>query len=198
VIEVVVAPKARMELIVGYALHQGLMLTVEIPTAPSLIEILKINKHPSTIVALDAIADAENMGTIIRTCAAFGVTAILLDDQSCNPYLRRSVRVSMGTIVNATLIKVASLAPELRLAKDSGSMIVGATLGNGSVALERVNLAGDVVLVFGSEGLGISESVLKICDQLVEIPIESGIDSLNVGVACGIFLNQIRMLRSAR
>src|SRR5579871_2666200 len=93
--EIYLAPKAAMEAIIGYHLHQGVMLAVKIPETHSIEDAAKAWPEKFLAVALDGIADAENMGAIIRTAAAFGANAIIVDDQSCNPYLRRSVRVSM-------------------------------------------------------------------------------------------------------
>ena len=194
-VEVIIAEKHEMEAVVGYPLHQGVMLTVAIPTPPPLKDLLAGAATPIRVVALNEIADAENMGTIIRTCAAFGVTALLIDAQCCDPYLRRSVRVSMGTIINLTVIRTTDLVGTLGTLSASGSKIIGAALGRDSLKIENADFNGNIVFVFGSEGKGLTRSVKEACELLVEIPIAGEIDSLNVGVACGIFLDQARRAR---
>jgi tRNA G18 (ribose-2'-O)-methylase SpoU len=187
-VELAILPKAAMEEIVGYPLHQGVMLAVEIPVSPNITDILELAPHPQTIVALDSIADAENMGTIIRNCAAFGVTALLVDGQSCHPFLRRSVRVSMGTIVELPIIRVADLADALLKSLSCGHQVIATTLSERSLPLDAVELPPDVTLVFGAEGTGVTNRVLERCNFEVQISMISGIDSLNVGVANGIVL----------
>ncbi len=198
-VRVVVAPKEEMEKVVGYHLHQGVMLAAKVPSISEhaevceIVEFAKTRGSAFTIVALDSIADPENMGGIIRTCAAFGVDAMLVDKQSCHPFLRRSVRVSMGNIVNLPIFRVEDLHETLRGLKQSlrsspGVTIFGAALTPESVHLEHVPNERPRVLLFGSEGVGIRPSLMELCDSLVEIPMAKGVSSLNVGVACGVVL----------
>jgi tRNA G18 (ribose-2'-O)-methylase SpoU len=189
-IQVTILSKEMIEKVVGYPLHQGAMLAVSIPESPSIETLLARTKSPRTIVALDSIADAENMGGIIRTCAAFGVTALIVDDQCCHPFLRRSVRVSMGTIVDLPIIRANGLLPALIQLKASGFRIIGASLGEKSKPIDRKFLQGNIVMVFGAEGHGMRAEIAEACDEWLQIPISSSVDSLNVGVACGIFLHE--------
>lgn len=181
-----VAPKSTMETIVGYPLHQGAMLTVEIPTTSDLFD--ADLPSPWFAVSLDGIADAENMGAIVRNCAAFGITSIIIDDRSCNPYLRRAVRVSMGTIADVTIYRVPHLAPALERLRSNSVSVIGAALGNDSMPLSTATRHDRTVLVFGSEGWGMRESVRRACSELRSIPMSQNIDSLNVAIASGIFL----------
>lgn len=188
---VFIAKKEEMERVVGYHLHQGIMLAAKIPANRNLSQSISEWNSPWTAVALDGIADAENMGAIIRNAAAFGARAIIVDDQSCNPYLRRSVRVSMGTIVDLDIISVPDLPNALKEMKSFGVHIVGAVLGANAVPLQTVKRSERTVLVFGSEGWGLRSETKVACDTLTEIPISEKVDSLNVAVACGIFLYEI-------
>ena len=189
VTQVFLAAKPEMEQIVGYPLHQGAMLAVRIPKSKTIEDAAITWPESFIVVALDGIADAENMGAIIRNAAAFGANAILVDEQSCNPYLRRSVRVSMGTITDIEIIRESDLTEALnKLKKIRDVMIIGATLSERSVPLSSIERAGNAVVVFGSEGWGIRKAVLDSCDTLVQIPISSDVDSLNVSIASGIFL----------
>jgi tRNA G18 (ribose-2'-O)-methylase SpoU len=194
--KIFLAPIAVMEKIVGYNLHQGVMLAVKIPKRRSLKEAVRTWPEPFLVIALDGIADAENMGAIIRNAAAFGANAILVDDQSCSPYLRRSVRVSMGTIVDVEVIPVSNLAKALQEIDPIGPIrylsIIGASLGEGSVDLTEVSAEGNIIIVFGSEGWGLRKEVMEACDVLARIPISESVDSLNVAIASGIFLYYFR------
>ncbi len=197
VIDVFLASKEEMEKVVGYPLHQGIMLACRIPEHRPLLSAAQAWKSPWMAIALDTIADAENMGAIIRNAAAFGASAVIVDEQSCNPWLRRSVRVSMGTIVDMEIIRVPDLAASLRELKTSRNIrVVGAALRENAYNLSEVNPSGNTVLVFGSEGWGLRESVAEECDILTRIPMASGIDSLNVAIASGIFMYKIQGDRS--
>ncbi len=189
-VQVTILPKSEIEHVVGYPLHQGAMLAVSIPESSSLTSLIAIRASSRTFVLLDGIADAENMGGIIRTCAAFGVTALVIDDKSCHPFLRRSVRVSMGTVVELPIVRAQDLTSVITALKSAAFRIIGAAINEKSVPLTHGSLKGDIALIFGSEGHGLRKEIIEACDQLVEIPIAASVDSLNVGVACGIFLHE--------
>jgi tRNA G18 (ribose-2'-O)-methylase SpoU len=195
--DIFLASKEEMEKVVGYPLHQGIMLACRIPENRSLITAMQEWQTPWMAVALDGIADAENMGAIIRNAAAFAAKAVIVDDQSCNPYLRRSVRVSMGTIVDMEILRVPDLAESLRELKRAQNVrVVGAALRENAYNLSEVNPSANVILVFGSEGWGLRKSVVQGCDILAKIPMAAGIDSLNVAIASGIFMYKIQEDRS--
>src|SRR5581483_5914070 len=193
--DIFLAPKEEMERVVGYPLHQGIMLAARIPIRRTLEEAMSDWRSPWMGVALDSIADAENMGGNIRNAAAFGAKAVIVDDQSCDPWLRRSVRVSMGTIVDVEIIRVDDLPLALETLGRTGFIRrIGASLSETSVALNEVDWEGDAIFVFGSEGWGLRPAVAEACDWLAKIPIAPQVDSLNVGVASGIFMNWFRRL----
>jgi tRNA G18 (ribose-2'-O)-methylase SpoU len=179
-----------MEKIIGYPLHQGVMLAVRIPENRPLAVAAPNWKPPFLIVALDGIADAENMGAIIRNAAAFGANAVIVDDKSCNPFLRRSVRVSMGTIVDIEIIRVPDLAVTLsEIRRLLPITIIGAALRKDANDLNDIAGSRPKIIVFGSEGWGLRESVIEQCDSLARIPMAPGVDSLNVAIASGVFLH---------
>ena len=196
--EIFLATKEEMEHIVGYHLHQGVMLAVRIPESRTIAEAIAEWRAPWMAVALDGIADAENMGGLIRNAAAFGAKAVIVDSTSCNPWLRRSVRVSMGTVVDVEIIRVSDIADELGKMRSTGSIeIIGASLSEKSVDLSLVPNASEVVLVFGSEGWGLRKEVADACDVLAQITMAEDVDSLNVAVASGIFLHHFTKSREA-
>jgi len=184
-----IASKQEMETVVGYHLHNGIMLACRIPKSRMIEAAAKEWQSPFVVVALDSIADAENMGAIIRNAAAFGAKAVIVDDQSCNPYLRRSVRVSMGTIVDVEIIQVTELPTAIGRIRPIGPItVIGAALSPDSTELSKLPPSDATILVFGSEGWGLREEVAAVCDQLAAIPMARGVDSLNVTIANGIFL----------
>lgn len=186
------AGKGEMEKIVGYPLHQGVMLAAKIPEEKPLEQLVRA--RPVTLVALEGIADAENMGTLIRTAAAFGATAVAIDATCCHPFLRRSVRVSMGTVVNVPIVRVSSIGELItQLQQIKPVQIVAAALEEKSCDLRDVIWERDVAILFGAEGTGLTSAALKQTDSIAHVSMAPGIDSLNVGVACGIFLHHRTM-----
>jgi len=141
-------------------------------------------------VALEAIRDPGNLGTIIRTADAVGADGVMLIGTSCDPYAREAVRASMGSIFNVTLVH---LSLDRFLAW--GGAWKGDRIGTSLSAHEdfrAVVYRPPTLLVMGSEGPGLSPAVAAACSRLVKIPMAGRLDSLNLAVATGLMLYQIR------
>lgn len=189
---VFVAPVALVERIVGFHYHQGAMAVGRIPAARPLQESLAIAPRPRLAVALDGLTSAENVGTIVRNCAAFAVAALLVGETTASPWLRRAVRNSMGTVLSLSVHPAPALASVLgALRSGHGFRLVAATPA-GSMPLHEASLVNDCCLVFGHEGLGVSPEVLAVCDETVAIPMPPEVDSLNVASATAVFLYEAR------
>jgi tRNA G18 (ribose-2'-O)-methylase SpoU len=187
-IEVFVAPKELLETLTGFSMYQGLLAVGKVPVARTLDQILRARGGRLLCVAADGLSSAQNMGVLVRNCAAFGAAPLIVGESSSSPYLRRAVRSSMGTVFRLPVIEAESLARALGELRAGGVRIIGAHPQAGSVRVEEADLAGDCCIVFGSEGYGLSAGVLALCDQLAAIPMVAGVDSLNVGSAAAIFL----------
>ncbi|MCL5268685.1 MAG: RNA methyltransferase [Bacteroidetes bacterium] len=186
---VLVADKSLLEEIVGYGLHQGIMAIGRVPVPPDIFGMYKAPGGPHLFVALDGIANSENMGGIIRNCAAFGVDALIIGETSCDPYLRRSVRNSMGTIFQLPVAKSDNLVETIqRLRTELGFKIFAAHPQPGSVAASECDLTGSTCFIFGSEGEGISPRVLGACESRLRIPMKNDVDSINVATSVGVVL----------
>ncbi len=191
-----VADKAQLEKLIGFTFYQGVMAIGKIPAPQSLEALLKTTDRPLLFAAVDGISNAENLGVLVRNCAAFGGQALIVGETSSSPYLRRAVRSSMGAIFKLPVVEVASLAHtlgELRARKVRG---VAAHPHVDRRILAQAHLTSDCCLVFGSEGAGISPGVLEACDEAVAIPMQSGVDSLNVGSASAVFFYEACRQRS--
>lgn len=187
-VTIFIADKKLLETIVGFRLHQGVMAIGKVPECCSLHQVLGTLTKPYMFVALDGLVNAENVGVIVRNCAAFGVQAIIVGESSCSPYLRRAVRNSMGGIFQLAVIHTHNLVDTLTgLRTEYNIRIIGAH-PHGEVPLTSINLEDDVCFVFGNEGAGISEEVLSVCSDYVAIPMMRGTDSLNVSSASAVFL----------
>jgi tRNA G18 (ribose-2'-O)-methylase SpoU len=186
-VQVFVADKALLETLTGFSLYQGVLAMGRIPRLPTLPEVVVDGRRPLLLAAVDGLSNAENVGAMVRNCAAFGVHGLVLDRTSSSPYLRRAVRSSMGTLFQLPVVEVPRLPDALRELRDRGVHCVAAHPQVPDQVLWRVDLRHDVCLVFGSEGLGLSPEVLQACDEAAAIPMASAIDSLNVAGAAAVF-----------
>ena len=195
-LRVFVAQKALVEEIVGYNLHQGLMAVARIPRPMNLREALAQVRHPALFVAVDGLTNAENLGALVRNCAAFDVDVLLVGETSSSPYLRRAVRNSMGTVFTLPVVHLTNLAESLsELKSRHGMRVIAAHPHAEPSAPHQASMSSDCCIVLGSEGEGLRASVLSECDDLVAIPMHKGVDSLNVASASAVFLYEAQRQR---
>jgi|ERR1022692_21811 tRNA G18 (ribose-2'-O)-methylase SpoU len=220
---VYLAEKSLLETLVGYSLFQGVLSIGRIPPPAQLAEILAkssmqsspmaaTRQAPRLLVAIDGLSNAENLGALIRNCVAFDVQALLVGETCSSPFLRRSVRNSMGAVFQLPVweVKMAnaavrvrrddpapfSLAQTLRDLRARGIRCLAAHPRRDGKTLSQADFSGDCCVVFGSEGNGISQAVLEACDECVAIPMANGVDSLNVGGAAAVFLYEANRQRN--
>jgi len=169
-------------------MHQGALAVAKIPPLPDFETLLNNAPRPRLLAAVEGIANAENMGAIVRNCAAFGVHFLIVGETCGSPFQRRAVAGSMGTIFEQPAVRVARLAETLTALRARGVRCLAAHLRSDAQKLAAVDLRGDCCLVFGAEGPGLTDAALAACDGIVEIPMPSHMNSLNVAVASGVFL----------
>jgi tRNA G18 (ribose-2'-O)-methylase SpoU len=189
-VDVFVGENDLLETIVGVTLHQKIMAIGRIPPEPDPTVLFSVGGFH---VALEGIANAENMGTIARHCAAFGARSLITGRDATSPWLRRTVRVSMGTIFDVPAPRCDNILDSLRDWKTRfGLHLVGTTPLGGSAELARClprdNRHRPVCLLFGSEGEGLTDEAFAACDALYTIPMTGTADSLNVSTAVAITL----------
>lgn len=187
-IRIFLAPKSELEKLTGFHLYQGILAIAQIPAAVSLEAALEKSPRPRLFAAVDGLTSSENLGVLVRNCAAFGVQALLVGERTAHPYIRRAVRNSMGTLFQLPLVESSCLAETLRSLRRAGVRCVAAHPPAVQTTLAQASLRQDCCLVFGSEGLGVSAAVLDACDQMVAIPMPATVDSLNVSSAAAVFL----------
>jgi len=187
-IPVFVAEPPLLETITGYKLHQGALAVAKIPPLPDLETLLNNSSRPLLLAAVEGIASAENLGAVVRCCAAFGAHVLIVGETCGSPYQRRAVAGSMGTIFEQPVVRVENLAQTLAALRARGVRCLAAHPRPGATQLSAADLRGDCCLVFGAEGPGLTAATLAACEELVEIPMPSHMNSLNVAVATGIFL----------
>lgn len=187
-ISVHVAEQKVLESITGYKLHQGALAVAKIPPLPDLETLLNDSPRPLLLAAVEGIASAENLGAVVRSCAAFGAHFLVVGETCGSPFQRRAVAGSMGTIFEQPLVRVDNLVATLTKLRARGVRCLAAHPRTDAKKLSAVDLRGDCCLVFGAEGPGLTPAVLAACDDMVEIPMPSHMNSLNVAVASGVFL----------
>jgi tRNA G18 (ribose-2'-O)-methylase SpoU len=187
-IPVYIAEPKALETITGYKVHQGALAVAKIPPQPDFETLLKNSPRPLLLAAVEGIASAENLGAVVRSCAAFGAHFMIVGETCGSPFQRRAVQGSMGTIFEQPVVPVKNLTETLAALRARGVRCLAAHPQPGAKKLAKVDLRGDCCLVFGAEGPGLTASVLAACDDAVEIPMPSHMNSLNVAVAAGVFL----------
>jgi tRNA G18 (ribose-2'-O)-methylase SpoU len=179
------ANKSLMNSIVGYKHHSGVMALAKQPV-PS-----KLNEMTYRIVVLNGIINSENVGAIIRNCAAFGVDSIIVDKQTSSPYLRRAVRVSMGAVLSMKIYFSENLSDDLMKLKKTSYTIISAEITDKSVTITALEIPEKCAIVFGSEGRGINSEILDLSDIIVHIPITDKVNSINVASTSAVILSKI-------
>ena len=185
---VYIAEQKLLETITGYKMHQGALAVAKIPPLPDLATLLENSSRPLLLAAVEGIASAENLGAVVRCCAAFGASFLIIGETCGSPFQRRAVAGSMGTIFEQPVVRVDNLVETLNLLRARGVRCLAAHPRADATKLSAADMRGDCCLVFGAEGPGLTANVLAACDDAVEIPMPSHMNSLNVAVATGIFL----------
>lgn len=147
---------------------------------------LSQNKNP-IIVALDGIEDPHNLGAIARSVECSGATGILISEKGSSPITPTAVKVSTGALEMIKVSSVGNLHNSLQLAKDMGFWIVGTDMDAKRNYYDDV-YDRPVILVIGSEGKGMKSNIKKLCDDVIKIPMEGKIESLNASVSTAIIL----------
>lgn len=140
------------------------------------------------ILYLDGVKDPGNLGTIIRTAAAIDVSGIVLSPDCCELYNPKVVRASLGSVFYIPL----EIHKSNWLRSQNAKIFITA-INDAEDISEIKNITGNIMLVIGSEAFGVSDEILTLADQRVRIPISKNIESLNVAVATGIALFQIKL-----
>ena len=195
-IEIYVAEKSVLETLVGFTMFQGLMAVAKIPDPLTLEQILERSPKPNLFVATDGVSNAENLGTLVRNCAAFSVDALFISQNSSSPFLRRAVRSSMGGIFKIPILEELDLGETLHELRRHKIRCIAAHPHASGKILTGASFKTDCCIVFGNEADGISETVLAACDEAVAIPMPENVDSLNVSSAGAVFLYEAQRQRN--
>ncbi len=146
------------------------------------------------IVALEAVDNPVNVGTVIRSAAGLGWNALLLDRTSADPLARRALRVSMGTSFALAFVRADSLHDTVVAARESGTLVVALTLTPDAMPLQTVrpDIDQPVMLLLGAERTGLSDALLGCASVHATIEMAPGVDSLNAAAAAAIACYALR------
>lgn len=197
-IPVTTVTRDELDRLVGEdAVHQGIALQVPPYRYAKLDDLLaQASDHAPLIVALDGVTDPRNLGAIIRSVAAFGADGVIIPERRSAGVTASAWKTSAGAALRTHVAMVPNLTQTLRQLKKDGLFVVGLD-GGGDVSLPELNLATDpLVIVVGSEGKGLSRLVRETCDEIVSIPITSGVESLNAGIAAAVAMYAVSTARS--
>jgi len=191
----IVTEKRVLTELVGFEMFQGVLAVAHVPKEPIIADLIAGTPAPRLFVAADGLSNAENVGALVRNCAAFGVQAVIFGETSASPYLRRAVRNSLGTVFHMPIIESRALAGAIRDLQEHGVHCIAAHPQPNSLPLAQADFSSDCCLVFGNEGQGISENVLAASDTTVAIPMSPAVDSLNVASSGAVFLYEVQRQR---
>ncbi|MBT8205235.1 MAG: 23S rRNA (guanosine(2251)-2'-O)-methyltransferase RlmB [Eudoraea sp.] len=170
--------------------HQGVIAVispVSFHNFETLVDEVTSAKEDPLFLLLDRVSDVRNFGAIIRTAVCTGVDGIVILSSGSAPVSADTVKTSAGAVFNIPIAKVSHMKDAVYYLQASGVEVVAATEKT-SNTLYDLDLKKPLAIVMGSEDKGISPALLKITDHLAKIPMVGDIASLNVSVACGVFL----------
>lgn len=180
-----------LESVTGFVVHRGTLASM---MRPPLAELPDIVASASRLVILEDIVDHTNVGALFRSVAGIGADGVIVTPRCADPLYRRSVRVSMGSVLQVPWTRSGDFADLVDTLHHHDVEVVALALGDDSVSLDDyVRSAPEkIALVLGSEGHGLSDRALRLCDARVEIPMHHGVDSLNVAAAGAVALWALR------
>lgn len=174
------------------AVHQGVVVQADPLAAPDfkgLIQTLA-DSADSRLVVLDQATDPRNVGAVLRSAAAFGARAVIIQDRHAPEATAALAKAASGALETVPLVRVVNIARALRAMKDNGFWLIGLD-GGGDIPLAGASPGGRVALVLGAEGGGLRRLTREACDALVRIPIGPAVESLNLSTAAAIALYEM-------
>lgn len=190
--------RSELDRIAQTRVHQGILAEAEPLSFVALTELLNSLAQQGQapfLLVLDGITDPQNFGSLIRSAEGMGVHGVIFSRRRSAPVTPAVAKASAGALEHIPLVQVSNIALTLEELKKKRVWVVG-TSDRAEKSCFETDLTGSIALVLGSEGKGISRLVAEKCDFLVRIPMKGKVSSLNVGVAGGILMYEVRRQRS--
>ncbi len=204
---VYVASRSVVARTIGFDLHRGVVAVANRPAPldPAVvIRRAQANESPPLIAVLEDLNDHENIGSLFRNAAAFGVSGVLLSPSCADPLYRRSIRVSVGLVLQVPFARATRWPETLNDLRRGGFLVValvphpdqGVSGERRSMSIAQLHeqlsrRRQPVAVLLGAEGNGLSIAAQQAADVLVNIPMAAGVDSLNVATAAAVVFHQI-------
>ena len=196
-IPVYTAGREVLAQLTGYPLTRGVLCAMRRPRLPDVEELCAGARR---VAVLESIVDPTNVGAIFRSAAALGMDAVLVTPTCCDPLYRRAVRVSMGTVFQIPWTVIGDRPADwpgsgLARLRALGFRTAAMALSDDSVPMDDPRLLAEerLAVVLGTEGDGLAPRTIADCDYTVRIPMERGVDSLNVAAASAVAFYQLRL-----
>ncbi len=184
-----VVPQELMNQILGVKFHSGVIACGRRKPRATIDQVVPLDVSRLTLLICPEIANVDNLGSLIRLAAGFGVDAMILGERCHDPFWRQSIRVSMGAVFKLPLVQTDDLNRDLRRLREEWDVELIATVLDASAEpLAGARRGERIGLLLGNEAQGLDAESIAVCQRRVTIPMHYGTDSLNVAVAAGIFL----------
>ena len=185
-IDIFAATPEMMKHIVGFPFHRGVLALGTRPATPEL------PANCARLLVIEDITDVDNLGSLIRSGAAFGIHGVLLSPRCADPYYRKALRTAVGCTFALPIVRATRWPEALgELRERYGCRLIAAVLAAEAIGLTDYRAPDRFALCVGSEGPGLTPEARAACDDAVTIPMTGGADSLNVGVAAAIILHRL-------
>lgn len=186
-VDIYTGSRELLACLTGYTLTRGVLCAMHRPAESTLEQVLA---NAYRVVVIDGVVDATNIGAIFRSAAALGMDAVLVTRSSCDPWNRRAIRVSMGSVF---LVPWAWLDDYSQL-RNLGFATCAMALEDRSIGIDDPILHAQdrLAIIMGTEGEGLPDETIKSADYVVKIPMAHGVDSLNVAAAASVAFWELR------
>ena len=177
-----------MKEIVGYKIHQGMMALIEKP------KYINFEEIQGDVFVLNGLTSPENIGSIVRSCAAFNIHTLIIDEKTCSPFIRRCIRVSTGNIFNINVYKSTNLKNDLLQLQKNNYKILSTANQENAISLQNYTFTQKSAVIIGNEGFGIEKEILALSDTILKIDINEEVTSLNASIAASIILYTLKIV----
>lgn len=186
-VPVYVADRHTLAGVVGFDIHRGVLASARRPLERSATDVLTGSRR---VIVTEGLNDHENLGSLFRNAAAFGIDAIALDHRTADPLYRRAIRVSSGWAAVLPHTRIGPLPDGYDRLRALGFRIVALTPRDGALDVDHAAASGllddPVALVVGAEGPGLSAGAIEGADAAIRVPMAAGVDSLNVSTSLAV------------
>ena len=188
----VIDKKEFAKLLPADAVHQGFALYCNRLESYDITDLLALaeDKKRCHILILDQVTDPQNIGAIIRSCAAFGTLGLIMQDKNSPLESGAMDKAAAGTTEIVPIARVTNLNRAIETLKENGFWVIGMD-GYADTTIDKINKDGKIAIVMGSEGKGMRRLVQENCDSSVKLPISPRVESLNVSTAAAITLYEL-------